>query len=66
MSKTSKGKINIKKYELIDPNGNVFITTEGLTKFCEEHDLTPANLHKVINGERQNHKGWTIKPLDIF
>jgi len=66
MSKSSKGKINIKKYELTDPNGNIFVTTEGLVKFCEEHGLTPANLLKVIKGDRPHHKGWTIKRLDTF
>jgi hypothetical protein len=65
MSESSKGKVNIKKYKLVDPNGNVFITEEGLTKFCQEHGLHAANLHKVINGERKNHKGWVAYPIDI-
>ena len=30
-SKTSKGKINIKKYKLIDPEGNEHFTNHGLT-----------------------------------
>ena len=64
MSKTSKGKINIKVFELIDPEGNAHITEKGLTLFCEENNLTTANMHKVIQGERIHHKGWTfIKEL---
>jgi len=60
-SKTSKGKINIKKYVLIDPFGNEYITHQGLTLFCEQNNLTISNLLKVLKGERKHHKGWIIK-----
>jgi len=63
-SKTSKGKINIKQYELTDPDGNKYITENGLTCFCEEHDLSAPNILKVINGSRPNHKGWTAKRIE--
>lgn len=63
-SKTSKGKINIKKFEMTDPEGNVYITERGLTSFCEEYGLTGANILKVIKRERNHHKGWTAKRLD--
>lgn len=59
-SQTSTGKINIKEYELISPDGSVHITTTGLADFCRQHNLTPANLHKVLKGEREHHKGWKI------
>lgn len=62
-SKTSKGKINIKKFEMIDPDGNIYITQNGLTMFCEDHGLTGANILKVIKGERKHHKRWTAKRL---
>jgi len=62
-SKTSKGKINIKKYKVTDPDGNIFITENGLSVFCEEHNLTPSNMIKVANGERKNHKGWLTERL---
>lgn len=58
MRETSKGKINIKKFKLIDPNGNIYITEHGLTSFCEEYNLASSNLFKVIKGERRHHKGW--------
>jgi len=64
MSLSSKGKINIKKYKMIDPEGVVYITEEGLTKFCEEHDLTGSNILKVIKGTRKSHKGWTAERID--
>lgn len=63
-SKTSKGKINIKKFEMTDPSGNIYITENGLTLFCEENGLTRANVVKVANGEREHHKGWTVKRID--
>lgn len=63
-SKTSKGKINTKKFEMIDPDGNVYITENGLTMFCEEHGLSAPNIIKVLNGVRKHHKGWTAKKLE--
>lgn len=63
-SQTSKGKINTKKYKLIDPLGNIYITKEGLSKFCEEHNLISANLHKVLKKEREHHKYWKIERIN--
>ncbi len=63
-SKTSKGKINIKKFEMTDPGGNVYITDNGLTVFCEENGLTKANIVKVADGDRKHHKGWFAKRLE--
>ena len=60
-SKTSTGKINIKIYKCISPQGESFITNEGLTQFCQKHNLTSANMHKVLRGQRDNHKGWRIE-----
>lgn len=60
MSMSSKGKINIKKYKLVDPSGVEYETSAGLTSFCEKHGLTPSNLHKVLNGTRPHHRGWVI------
>ena len=63
-SKTSKGKINIKKYILIDKNGVEHVTSNGLTLFCEQNNLTRPNLLQVLSGKRSHHKGWTIKPYN--
>jgi len=62
-SKTSKGRINIKKYKLTSPENETFITNEGLTKFCEDNNLTSSSLHKVLRGESKHHKGWKITCL---
>lgn len=64
MSESSIGRINIKQYKLIDPQGNEHITQRGLSDFCREHSLTPSNLCKVLKGERQDHKGWRIERYD--
>lgn len=58
ISKALKGKINIKKFKLTDSNGNIYITKNGLTLFCEKYNLTRSNLYKVITGKRKHHKGW--------
>lgn len=60
-AQTSKGKINIKWYICISPDGVEHITERGLTYFCEQHNLTSACLHKVLAGTRENHKGWRIR-----
>lgn len=63
MKKASEGKINIKKYKLIDPNGTTHYTTNGLADFCRHHKLSRTNLYKVISGTRENHKEWKIERI---
>lgn len=63
-SNTSKGKINIKQYKLISPEGKEYVTEKGLAVFCEEHGLNQPNLCKVLRGERNHVKGWKIKKLN--
>jgi hypothetical protein len=58
MRRSMKGKRNIKLFQVISPEGEFYTTTEGLTLFCEQHNLTPANMVRVANGERPHHKGW--------
>jgi group I intron endonuclease len=60
-SQTSKGRINIKRYVCISPDGEEYVTDRGLTVFCEEHGLSAPNLHKVLKGERPHHRGWRIR-----
>jgi len=63
-SKTSKGKINIKKYKLTDPDGKEYVTENGLTVFCEQHCLCSPNFYKVLKGERNNVCGWKIQRIE--
>ena len=58
MSKTSTGKINIKTYKCVDPDGKEYITTKGLTQFCKEHNLQQSLMSSVSVGKRKHHKGW--------
>lgn len=61
--KTSTGKINIKNYKVIDPEGKIYFTDRGLTNFCKKHKLSTPNMVKVANGERVSHKGWRCERL---
>lgn len=60
-SNTSRGRINIKVYEVISPEGSTHLTTTGLKDFCRQQNLTPGNMLKVLKGERDHHKGWRIR-----
>ena len=57
------GKINIKYYKITSPEGEVYITTRGLTQFCKEHGLLIGGFMKVLNGrtKKDNYKGWYIE-----
>lgn len=48
---------------LISPDG-VQLTYDNLNSFCREHNLVPANVRKVIKGERKHTKGWTLFSLE--
>ncbi|MCK9416098.1 GIY-YIG nuclease family protein [Candidatus Dojkabacteria bacterium] len=63
MSDTSTGKINIKKYKIIDPTGKEYITTNGLSCFCKEHNLTQSLMIKVANRTRNHHKNWKCERI---
>jgi group I intron endonuclease len=60
MSKLNKGKINIKKFIVLSPDDEQFITEAGLTDFCRYKSLSTQNLHKTWKGDRKHHKGWRI------
>ena len=45
-------------YELIDPNGEVYVT-ENLLDFSKQYGLTNASLHKAVTGKQTHYKGWT-------
>jgi hypothetical protein len=49
---------NIKVYQVLDPQGNTYETTEGLEKFCNDHGLCARNLLSVLKGRSKQHKGW--------
>jgi len=36
---------------------------ENLAKFCREKELNKSAIHKVIKGDRKQHKGFTCKKI---
>jgi hypothetical protein len=62
-SKTSTGKINIKKFKCFSPDGVEYITEHGLTQFCREHNLIRSCMSYVANGRYKTHKGWTCRKI---
>lgn len=59
-SNTSTGRINIKQFNLISPEGKEFTTVSGLSYFCREHNLQRKYLYAVLRGEIDNWRGWKI------
>ena len=68
-SQTPEGKIMNKLksqlylYELIDPDGEVYVT-DHLFDFAKQYNLTNGSLNKVIHGKQRQHKGWTGRILE--
>jgi hypothetical protein len=62
-SQTSEGRIMNKLksqlylYELIDPDGEVYVT-ENLFDFAKQYQLTNSSLNKVVHGKQASYKGW--------
>ena len=62
-SQTSEGRIMNKLksqlylYELIDPDGEVYVT-ENLFDFAKQYQLTNSSLNKVVHGKQSSYKGW--------
>jgi hypothetical protein len=61
-SEETKQKIALTKarylYELIDPDGEVYIT-DNLFEFSKQYGLTNPALSLVVKGKQNHHKGWT-------
>jgi hypothetical protein len=45
-------------YELIDPDGEVYIT-DNLSDFSKQYGLHNGQLNTVVNGKAPHHKKWT-------
>ena len=50
---------NNKLYNLISPTGSVCAVT-NVTAFANARGVQPTLLWKVIKGQRNHHKGWTL------
>lgn len=55
---------NSKVWEIIDPNGNVFVI-KNLTKFCKENNLDIGCMNNVSVGRnnRKQHKGYKVNQI---
>lgn len=53
-----------KAYIITDPFG-VEHVTHGLRQFCAEHNLNNAHLTSILKGRVKQHKGYTIRYLDV-
>jgi lysine 2,3-aminomutase len=49
-----------KTYIYISPNGETFVDSSGFVRFCQQRDLSPRVMYKVLKGEREHHKGWKV------
>lgn len=52
-------------YELIDPNGEVYIT-DNLWEFSLQYGLANSSLSKAVHGKAKQHKGWTGKIMEAL
>jgi hypothetical protein len=61
-SQKTRRKISVARawylYELIDPNGEVYIT-DNLFDFSKQYKLDNGALNRVVRGLASHHKGWT-------
>lgn len=55
----------LKCFSIINPAGDK-VLVEGISKFCEKNKLSCCNIKKVLNGNKQHHKGWHIDPNFMF
>ena len=46
-------------YSFLSPDGET-VEVFNLQKFCRNRGLTNSNMHKVLTGERNHHKGWRL------
>jgi len=53
----------IKKWTITQPNGKKDVIT-NLSKYCKEHKLDDGAIYRVLNGERNHHKGYRIRRGD--
>jgi len=55
----NKEHSNKKIYIFKSPTGEV-VVAKNVSRFCRENGLQQGNLCKVITGERNHHRGWSL------
>lgn len=59
-----KIKPKIKAWVVTRPNGKLDEIT-NLSKYCKEHKLDDGAIYRVLNGQRNHHKGYKIQKKEI-
>ena len=52
-----------REYIIIYPNGRE-IQINSLNKFCKENDINKGNMHLVLEGKQESHKGFKCKYVE--
>jgi hypothetical protein len=52
-------------YELIDPDGEVYITS-NLREFADQYELANTHLYNIVNGKAKQYKGWTARIVETL
>lgn len=56
-----KGKTNIKKHKVTNPNNDIVFTDKGLASFCRDNNLNYSSINNILRGIIDNYKGWKIE-----
>ena len=59
-----KLKPKVKAWVVTRPNGKLDEIT-NLSKYCKEHKLDDGAIYRVLNGQRNHHKGYKIQKKEI-
>lgn len=65
MSKAHRGITTIGKYKITDPNGIIYYTENGLSSFCEKHNLSRICMSQIMRGKQKQHKGWICELIEL-
>ena len=59
LSLIRNGKVNIKIYKVTNPSGEMFYTNNGLSVFCEKHNISISSMSQLARGiVKCNRDGW--------
>lgn len=60
---TSTGRINIKRYRVLSPDGIEYITERGMNEFCKEYGIYRTAMSLVAHGKKSEWHGWRVLGL---
>lgn len=62
-TKNNTKLVGIRKYKVVNPNGEVFIV-DNFSKFCRENNLHRATFRLVAYGKKPDYYGWKCEIAD--